>query len=951
MRMKTITTYLIIYILCCLSSKRTYSQTSYLVTHYPRNVYGAGSQNWSVDMDRRGFVYVANNKGLMAYDGVKWKLYNLPSHTILRSVSVSSDNLIYTGSHEDFGYWEKDSSAGLKYHSLAPLLKNFKLHNHEIWKIVQHKNKIYFQGFSSLFVYDKKTVQAIELPGTIVFLLQAGDRLFAQAVQGMLYEIINDKFVSISNSSILNGTEVKAILPYKNNQFLIGTSSKGVFVYNGQTLIPWETESNTLLKEYQINNGITFGDKIVFGTIVKGLFILDTEGKILNHLHSENDLQNNTVLALYNDNNQSIWAGLDNGIDNILVNSPIDLYAARNEALGAVYTAALFKNILYVGTNRGIFTYRKAGERYIYEGFMKNSQGQVWQLKEIDGELFCGHTNGTYIIENNSLHLISNVNGGFMLKKILLQGKEVLIQSTYTCLVIYTKQGSSWKYSHQVQGFIEPARFIESDHFGNIWIGHSVKGLYRLRLSAGLDSVTEKNIYGLKDGLPSDFNIRVYKIMNRVVFSNGVKFFTWDDLNHKIVPYTDFNNNLNGYETALSVSEVDDNNYWFVTKDEAALFQVQGEIPKMQYRLILPQFKVSMVDGYENIVPLNEKQQLICLDNGFAIYNLTFQASVPAEAPILIFREFICSNSNGDQQNIDLTAESHNLKNSFNNIIISFSSLKDPCIHKLFQYRLDGIDTAWSNWSENAQAQYTRLPVGRYKFQVRTLTQNGNMTDPVNFNFRVKPAWYASVLATLFYIFFGIGGIILSQYLYRKRIFRHHENLRHMAEEKREAEKEHAGQEIMKLQNEKLLAEVSHKNMQLADSTISIIRKNEVLIEIKTELEKQKEELGSRYPARYLQRLSTLIEKNISNDNDWEIFEALFDQAHENFFKRLKQSFPDLTQSDLKLCAYLKLNLSSKEIAPLLNISIRGVEIRRYRLRKRLALKGEDNLVEYIMQF
>jgi DNA-binding CsgD family transcriptional regulator len=217
--------------------------------------------------------------------------------------------------------------------------------------------------------------------------------------------------------------------------------------------------------------------------------------------------------------------------------------------------------------------------------------------------------------------------------------------------------------------------------------------------------------------------------------------------------------------------------------------------------------------------------------------------------------------------------------------------------------------------------------------------------------FTVNPAWYASVPATIIYVLILFGGILVSQIFYRRRIEKHHEKLRLIADKKREMEKQHAAQEIIELQNEKLQAEISHKNMQLADSTISIIRKNEVLIEIKDELEKQKEELGPRYPARYLQRLSTLIDKNISNDNDWEIFEALFDQAHENFFKRLKLSFPDLTQSDLKLCAYLKLNLSSKEIAPLLNISVRGVEIRRYRLRKRLALSSDDNLVNYIMQF
>jgi len=940
-------TYLLVVVLASVSA----AQTSCLVTHYSRNLYSAGSQNWSVDMDKHGFVYAANTDGLMKYNGVRWKVFPMPLHTIVRSVLVSAEERIYTGSNEEFGYWSEAKANELKYTSLVPLLKNFNLHNHEIWKIVEFHGKIYFQGFSCLFVYDQHTVKPIQLPGSIVFLLKAGDRLFAHAVNGDFFELINDKFINVDKGKVLYGTEVKAILPYKSNSFLIGTSSKGVFMMNQNSISPWNVPANPLLKEFQINNGILFGGKIAFGTIVKGLFILDSAGRVLDNLFSENDLQNNTVLSLCNDHNQSIWVGLDNGIDNVSFNKPVDIYPVRNEALGSVYSAVLKENTLYIGTNRGIFTYGKSGDRFTYQGFLPNSQGQVWQLKLIDGILFCGHTNGTYTIEQNKLKLISNVSGGFMLQKILLKGQEYLIQSTYTSLVIYKKSGKNWVYSHQVDGFLEPARYLETDHLGNIWIGHASKGLYRLRLSESLDKVAEKQLFNQNNGLPSKANIRVFKTANRVIFSNGEKLFTWNDLEQKIIPYTEYNNKLGGFQSAASITENNENSYWFTTKTEAALFTIKGTEPSMLYRIILDQYNLSMVAGYENIVPLTANLHLICLDNGFAVFNENIAAVKDSLVSKLIIRDFICRDANGNSIVVDHDASSVSLGNSNNNISISFSTLLNPCTRKLYQYKLDGIDSVWSKWSETNEARYTRLPVGKYCFKARTLSQHGGITEPVQLRFTVQPAWYASALATLIYILLALGGILLSQFFYRKRIQKHHQNLGRIADEKRESEKQRAEQEIIKLQNEKLHSEISHKNMQLADSTMSIIKKNEVLIEIKEELEKQKEALGSRYPARYLQRLTTLIDKNISNDNDWEIFEVLFDQAHENFFKRLKKSFPDLTQSDLKLCAYLKLNLSSKEIAPLLNISIRGVEIRRYRLRKRLTLTPDENLAEYIMQF
>ena len=181
----------------------------------------------------------------------------------------------------------------------------------------------------------------------------------------------------------------------------------------------------------------------------------------------------------------------------------------------------------------------------------------------------------------------------------------------------------------------------------------------------------------------------------------------------------------------------------------------------------------------------------------------------------------------------------------------------------------------------------------------------------------------------LIYVLIIILAFIFSTYLFRRRFIRRQEKLRSQAEIRVLDEKQKSEKEIIKLQNEKLQSEIQHKTMQLADSTMSIIKKNELLIEIRKELDQQKKLLGNQYPSYLFERIHSLIRKNMTTNQDWQIFEELFDQAHQDFFKRLKLSYPGLTQSDLKLCAYLKLNLSSKEIAPLLNISFGGVETRR----------------------
>jgi len=929
------------------------AQSNYLVKHYTKQDYHAGSQNWSVDTDREGNIYVGNNDGLLIFNGTRWTTYRNPDQTIVRSVYVAPDNRIYTGSYEEFGYWETDEANELKYHSLKPLLKNVPFHNSEIWKIVQCNDNIYFQSFSSLFVYDHQTVKPVVLPGIVIFLLKARNRLFVQSVAGDLYEIIQDKPERIEAGKVLEGTEVKTILPYSDNDFLIGTTANGLFLFDGKTMVPWKSDANEMLKAYQINNGIVSGGRLFFGTIVKGVFILDMNGKIVAHLHNENALQNNTVLALCADHNESVWVGLDRGIDNLSLNPFLDIYQEKGEQLGAVYTAALSGNLLYVGTNRGIFTYTAdtANGSFTCNGLLDKSQGQVWELKMLNGVLLCGHTTGTFRVDGNVLKQISTVSGGYCLKQVEHAGHEYLIQSTYSPLVIYNHDGGEWKYGDQVKGYLEPSRFLEIDHLGNIWIGHAVKGLYKLQLSDALDSVTSCTMFGAKDGFPSDFNIRVFKVENRVVFTTGIKLFTWDDLKNKLIPYSELNSQLHGFEASKHISGIGNNLYWFIRKNDVALFRIRENKASMLFRLFLPVYSLSMVDDYENIVPLDSNRNLICLDNGFAIFHTGILKLDVPDKTTLLFREVFSWNSQGIKKRIRIDAGLFTIPHAWNNLSISFTCINTRHTTKLYQYRLKGIENEWSDWVEKADITYTRLPKGEYTFLVRTLTDKGRLTEPIMLHFKVTAAWYASVAASIFYVVLILGITFWSRYLFRRRVIRHHERLRLEDEAIAQLEKEHAEQEITKLQNEKLQAEISHKNIQLADSTMAIIKKNELLIGIKEELDKQRDRLGEEYPHRYFERVLSLINKNISNDNDWKVFEELFDQAHENFFKRLKTAYPELTQSDLKLCAYLKLNLSSKEIAPLLNISFRGVETRRFRLRRRLSLESDSNLVEFVMQF
>jgi len=160
-----------------------------------------------------------------------------------------------------------------------------------------------------------------------------------------------------------------------------------------------------------------------------------------------------------------------------------------------------------------------------------------------------------------------------------------------------------------------------------------------------------------------------------------------------------------------------------------------------------------------------------------------------------------------------------------------------------------------------------------------------------------------------------------------------------------------AEKQIIQIRNKNLKDEMVLKNKELANATMQMLHKNEILINLKAELKKLddiSDKSERKYKANWLLRK---IDKEIDNEKQWEIFETHFESVHEEFLLRIKSAYPELTPRELKLCAYLRMNISSKEIAALMNISTRGVEISRYRLRKKLGLARENNLTDFILSF
>ncbi|MES2651898.1 MAG: triple tyrosine motif-containing protein [Bacteroidota bacterium] len=932
------------------------------VQNYPKSSYLSGNQNWSIAKDKNGLMYFGNAEGLLTFDGKYWQQYKMPNRQIVRSVATANDGLVYTGSFGEFGYWSYQDKK-LRYTSLVNLIpKPYKITD-EIWKIYVENKRVIFQSFSTIYIYENKKVAVVKAPNAFLFTHQVKNRLFAEVLGKGLFELKGKQFIPLLGSEILGNTGILSILPYKDNNFIIGTSKNGLFIYDGKTFSPLASVANSFLKTYQLNNGVKILNKYyAYGTILNGLIIIDETGKVVQRINKSSGLQNNTILSLYADNEQNLWAGLDNGIDRVELNSPLYFYFDKAGQFGTVYSSLIVKNKIYLGTNQGLFESPWIPENgNLFNSFdfklIPNSQGQVWDLREIDNQLLCGHNDGTFSIVGNQMEKISAISGGWTIKK-LNSNPNYLIQGTYTGLVIFAKDaGGKWKFSHKITGFGEPSRYVEQDSKGDIWVSHAYKGLYKLTLSSDLKRATNIKYYDEKNGLPSSFNINIFNLENKIVFSSDEGFLQYDEISNRFSKYEALNKNLGGFYTSNKIISAGLKKYWFINHGKMGLVNLSEP-----GKIVIDSSRFSILDGrmvqyYENISQISSKIYLISVDDGFVIYNTTNTDNLAKKQnlPAVLIRKIeditdkyaVLTENGSNEETIEIPFSRNNIRISFSLPYYRQSKVK-------FQYFLEGYSKQWSDWSSATQKDFTNLTRGSYVFKVRAKINEESTSEITTFEFSVDPPWYGSNWAILIYALMGGVALIAGKRIYEAKLNKDQKLITNKLQVEKEEflkrEAEATEKQIIKIQTEKLQAELASKNRELANSAMSLVYKNELLQKISEEMTKLKDENGKRLSEDQLRKIQKVIDDGMNDERDWNLFESSFNEAHESFFKKLKANHPDLVPNDLKLCAYLHMNMSSKELASLLNISLRGVEIRRYRLRKKLEVPHDKNLVEFLME-
>lgn len=902
------------------------------VIHFTKEQYQAQNQNWSIAQGPGRRMFFGNSSGLLMYDGAHWQTFSIPGERVIRAVACNAQGHIFVGGYARAGYWAPGEMGQFSYHSILDGVMDANALQEEIWHFLPTERGLFFQSFSTIYRYHEGTLEVIHPPGNIMFIREVEGRILVPAIHEGIYEYLPDgRFAFLPGTGMLAGKRVATILPMEQTGFLVVTQDDGLFRYINGVLEPWEIAVNEELAAAQANKGVRLTNgNVAIGTILDGVYIISPEGRLLFHINQENGLQNNTVLALYEDQANNLWAGLDRGIDLVVTNSLLSYHFDKKGEVGAVFAAALYKERLYIGTNHGVFFKNWPSKQEDDFQLVPGSQGQAWELRVRGGRLLCAHNSGVLQIGENTPELLYSGTGVYHILDLPFRDSCLLL-ATYTGLDILRRdEQGHWRQAHPVKGFSTSAKDAFFDPRGRLWVAHPYQGVFCLRFNEALTEVEQLPVPGVEGWPP------LKEISASIACWDG-KVFVWPDSGK--LAYDAQNEQIEAISEEMAFPGYRGNEIWIPGR-KGALFKVFPLHAEFVDEGLSTFLQVSLIPNNERIINLNDSVYLIGTEDGYGLFNTRkIRGIEELNIPGPLISTIELKGRALEIHAVDALRSALSLKSSENDLRFLFSLPFYPQ-HVNLRYRLRGYEQHWSEFGRVYNKEYTNLPPGQYEFQV----QSEFSPQLVSFSFAVEPYWYQSLWAglALFGLLLFLGRLLLK--VHENRMARQEKRLE--MQRKRELQR----QKVFS-KNEMLQAEINNKSRMLANSTMELVRKKEMLTKLKKELnllEKKREPENAKH---HLHKMIRQIEGHLSSEEDWEVFEANFNQLHNQFFKRLKDQYPDLTPGDLRLAAYLKMNLSSKEIAPLLNISLRGVENKRYRLRNKLELGTDENLAGFLMQF
>lgn len=885
---------LLLFATCTLAAKAFPEKGMPVLENFTPNQYLNAGKIWDIQSAPNGIVYMAADKGLLEYDGNSWNWFK-GSNGITRSVLVVNDSLIFTGSDMDFGIWEKNNTLAFEYNSLYPFREDAQDISEEFWNVYQIDNAIAFISSRNIYLLRDQQIIKMEAPGVITGGFVSNGMLYVADEEKGVFQMDDFSLELVFSYPPNERLHVTGIYHHAQGINIV-TRDQGMFQFASGQLTRLNHQLSEILK-----TAIVFGIEpightlIAYGTVLKGLFIADPEGKIIHQINRNKGLPGNTVLSLHASPNGTVWMGLDHGISYLDLKRNITTVYDYMGDFGTGYTSLLKDNVFYLGTNQGLYVtgwdeLNNDRESFKFQ-LVRGTEGQVWTLEDIEGDILMGHDKGLFLVKERQIQQLSNQEGVWTIAPY----KEFLLTGNYNGISQFRKTEDIWTFEKKLDLIKGSCNQIIIEKENILWVGIPKYGIIRARLDDDLNPVDRR-------------------IFEEHTFQGNDPFLYLSDQTMYVI--------------------TDQSQYIFIPEEHKFARQLRT--------MSMPAIDGMLADVHGPVI-INDKYDFFPVYNGFVFTYKQERESFEAPQASLVIRKTEAFNNHE-------TALFHHgtkIPNHLNNVRITCFIPNQQDF--LYQYSIN--DTLnWSFPEDKKTFDILGLKHGTHTIFIRAIF-NESIVDTKAISLKIAPPWYHSWYAYLLYVLLA-GVFIFSVRSLQKLSLK--KQRKEMLIKERQSLQEQAKkyqQQLLLVEKKRLQTEFDQLKQQLRNKTIELAKKaredeekNRLLLSLKEKCDKaQRNPMVSNIQWSEMKKM---LDTYLSTEDN--TFDIQMDELHQELFKKLKKNFPDLSANDLRLCAYIKIGLSSKEIADILNIQPSSAYISRSRLRKKLQLKAEEDLYGFL---
>lgn len=933
-----------------------------LVESFDRVQHGIGLYTPDIDASNEQFVVAANGNGLLWSHGADWEVIPLPNRTQVRSVASTCSGAFCGGQGFVGHYTPAQNGHGGYWEDFTDSISNVTSDFTDVWRLYSH--------------FDDSTEWAILTTSQFAGVLQRNGR-FQQLISGNIRNAfpwddgmgvqtdgevwqINRKGKIIHRMPFDLDIRIEAVVQTVAGNWAFLSHQKGVFTSIHDHWVLLQTPLSQFLRDSRTNCILPSEGGWFIGTSESGIVFTSDLDSFELVANESTGLVRNTVLHMDDDSKGNIWVALEGGID-LLRNAwpqriPKGTAVLQEPGFGSLHLAS---GEHYWGTSQGLHFQKNPDAPLIK---VDGIDGQVWFVDEVEQDIWVGHLNGAGIIRNGQYVSIIKGTGvwgiwrapdsdhwyaGTYLGLIQLQPVSMRSRPSFQA---YTE----WLVIGRMSGFNESSRFLVFEDFETLWVSHPYKGAFRMKLNHADRTIHSIKAYREAEGFPAPLDINICQIDDQIYFATTKGFYEWDPVTDRMYGVSDELGQWCQQDFHYQrIYKSPDGSLWFFQN------QIIGRISPLDddvfaplHLTIAPMQETAPMNPFESIEFLPDGMACVPTENGFVYLDPDRMIDVETATQVTVMEAQHINHPSGSQlltiESIALPAGSHALQFRLAGLNSIWTGVQQ------YQWRIPNISDSWSLPQLSPRVTLSGLVAGTHNIEFRAFIADGLTGKTTTVPVFIAPYWYDRNSIRLVILLLAIGMAYIYMRWKQGKLQTEHDLQSQLESTKREQSELKYTASLLeteeRLAEEKLhrqALELDVRNKELASATMHLVQKSRLIHTLENGLKGLRENIPPD-TQESINGLLRIIKEGGRLDDAWAQFTEQFDQVHVAFHKRLHTQYSDLTKNDIKLCTYLRMNLSSKEIASLMFVSVRAVEVSRSRLRKRLGLEKGANLLQFI---